>query len=118
MNDASFQSSSTRDKNIALLVYGLYAVGLLTGGLITLAGLVVAYIKRPDVAGTPVADHLTWLIRTFWLALLLYIIGGLLIWIGIGFVVLTAVSVWYLYRLIKGFIYLNDGKPLDAQAWF
>ncbi|TAM09774.1 MAG: hypothetical protein EPN72_02525 [Nevskiaceae bacterium] len=118
MNDASFSPAPERYRNTTWLVYGLYAAGLFTGGLITLAGLIVAYIKRPDVAGMPFAAHLTWLIRTFWLSLLGYVVGGLLAWAGIGYVILAAVSVWYLYRLIKGFIYLNDGKPLDAQAWF
>ncbi len=55
---------------ITHVTYALFALGLLTGGLIAVAGLIVAYIKRDDAAGTYLASHYGWLIRTFWWSLL------------------------------------------------
>lgn len=45
-------------------------------------------------------------------------IGVALLFVGVGFLVLGAVWVWTLYRIIKGWLYLNDNKALDPQAWF
>lgn len=105
-------------KSFATIVYVIFIVGLFTGGLVTIAGLIMAYLKRGDAAGTWVESHHSWLIRTFWWSLLFIIIGVLLLAVTIGAPILFLVCIWYLYRIIKGFIYLNDGKPVDATAWF
>lgn len=105
------------DKSPATVVYILFALGLFTGGIFTIAGLIVAYIKRDASAGSWVGTHLTWLIRTFWWSLLFTLIGMVFMMAMIGGLILGATSIWYLYRIIKGCIYLNDGKALDAHAW-
>ena len=48
-------------------------------GLVGIAGLIVAYVKRDDARGTWVASHLTWLIRTFWFSFLWGIVGGIVL---------------------------------------
>jgi uncharacterized membrane protein len=100
------------------VLYALYAVYWLTGGLTGLIAIILDYIKRGDAAGTPFEDHFTWQIRTFWWALLGHLIGFALLWVGIGFIILGAVSIWTLYRIIKGWLFLYEGKPLDPRAWF
>ena len=37
-----------KQKKYLLVTYIVFAVGLLTGGLVTIAGLVMAYLKRSD----------------------------------------------------------------------
>ena len=44
-------------------------------GLIGIAGVIVAYVKRDDARGSWVESHLRWLIRTFWFSLLWAVIG-------------------------------------------
>ena len=100
------------------VLYALYAVYWLTGGLTGLVAIILNYIKRGDVAGTPYEDHFTWQIRTFWWAVLGHVIGFALLWIGIGFLILAAVSIWTLYRIIKGWLYLYEGKTIEPRAWF
>ena len=75
-------------------------------------------MRNCDTAGTPSEPHLEWLIRTFWMGLVGYIIGAVLVFVVIGFAVLTVVSIWMLYRIVKGWLYLYDNKPLDPRAWF
>ena len=41
------------------------------------SAVIVCYVKRDDAAGTWVASHFTWLIRTFWWSLLWAVIGWL-----------------------------------------
>ena len=43
-----------------------------------------------------------------------WIVGVLTAWIMIGFVVLLAVTVWGIYRVVKGWLALNDAKPLGT----
>ncbi|RMF08964.1 MAG: hypothetical protein D6773_02145, partial [Alphaproteobacteria bacterium] len=39
------------------ILYGLYAAGFLTGGVTAIAGVIMAYMKRDDYAGTWMASH-------------------------------------------------------------
>ncbi|HEX7685731.1 MAG TPA: hypothetical protein VF446_19705 [Trinickia sp.] len=105
-------------RTLTHILYGLYALHLFTGGVSILVGVIIAYLKRDDAAGTPYEQHLQWLIRTFWLGLAGYVIGGMLVFLLIGIPVLTAVFIWMLYRIVKGWLYLYDDKPLEPQAWF
>ena len=70
------------------------------------------------MAGTYIESHMTFLIRTFWLAVLFSIIGFVLAIVAIGFLILFVVGVWYIFRIVKGFVVFNDGQPLaDPEGW-
>jgi uncharacterized membrane protein len=105
-------------RTLTHIIYALYAIHWLSGGLTGLVAIILNYVKRDDAAGTPCEAHFTWQIRTFWFALLGYVIGFALIWVGIGFLILGAVSIWTLYRVIKGWLFLYEEKPLEPRAWF
>lgn len=102
-------------KNYTLAVYALYAVSLVFG-ITGVVGLIIAYIKRGEAAGTFYADHLNYLIRTFWWALAAGVVGMLTLFIGVGVLVLLAVTVWFIYRVVAGFIRFNDGKPVSKNS--
>lgn len=97
-------------KTYSMIVYGLYTLGLFLGGLPTLIGLIMAYVKRNDFSGTIYKEHMTLLIRTFWYSLVFSFLGAITTWLYIGFVILFAVCVWYVYRLVRGFVRMHDGK--------
>ncbi|MFW2274834.1 MULTISPECIES: DUF4870 family protein [Burkholderia cepacia complex] len=105
-------------RTLTHVLYGLYAIHWLTGGVTGIIAIIINYVKRGDVAGTPYADHFEWQIHTFWRALIAYVIGFALMFVAIGFVVMFVTWIWTLYRIIKGWLYLNDNKTLDPQAWF
>lgn len=101
------------------VLYALYAVYWLTGGVSVLVAIILNYLKRDEAAGTPYEPHFTWQIRTFWLGLAGHLIGAALIFVLIGIPILWAVAIWTLYRIIKGWLYLYDNKPLrDPRSWF
>jgi uncharacterized membrane protein len=104
-------------RTLTHVLYALYAAYWLTGGLTVLIAVIINYLKRDDVAGTPYEAHFRWQIRTFWLALLGHVIGVALIWVFIGFPILFVVGIWTLYRVIKGWLFLYENKPLQARAW-
>ncbi|SEB22330.1 MAG: hypothetical protein EPN73_25825 [Paraburkholderia sp.] len=120
----SYQSVTEIDRQRSLrtlthILYGLYAIYWLTGGLTALVAIIINYVKRPDVTGTPFEAHFNWQIRTFWWGLLGHVIGIALFIVLIGVPILWAVAIWMLYRIIKGWLYLYDNKPLmNPRAWF
>ncbi len=87
--------------------------------------LMIAYIKREDAQGTVFAGHFTWIIRTFWLIFIafavtfpfIFIMKLLIILAPIGFLLFGMVSLWYGYRILKGWWRLFEKKeisePLD-----
>jgi uncharacterized membrane protein len=42
------------------------------------------------------------------------VIGGVLVFVLVGFAILFAAAVWVIYRIVKGWLYLADGKPLPT----
>jgi uncharacterized membrane protein len=107
----------TDPKTWAIIVWVLYLASGITG-ITVIVGLVIAYVKRAELAGTPYGSHMTYAIRTFWLGLIGVIIGIVLTFVLIGIVVLIAVAVWMLYRMIRGLILALDGRAIpDPEGW-
>jgi len=100
-------------KTLVLVVYALQAAGFFVG-ITWIVAVVIDYVKREEAAGTWLESHFRWQIRTFWFGLLWGVIGGILCIVFIGFAVLFANAVWMIYRIVKGWLNLNDGKPMYA----
>ncbi len=97
-------------KNITQLVY---ALSYFTG-ITAIVGIVINYVKLEDVAGTWLESHFRRQMRTFWYGLLWAVIGGFTAFFLVGFAILFANFVWLIYRIVKGWLNLNDGKPMPA----
>jgi len=98
-------------KTITQVVYALQALSF-AFGVTALVGLIINYIKRDDVAGTIYQSHFDWQIRTFWWGLLWAVIGMILAIVMVGFAVLFVAWVWAIYRVVKGWLKLTEGKPV------
>jgi uncharacterized membrane protein len=99
-------------KTITQVVYGLQALSF-AFGVTALIGLVINYIKREDVAGTLYQSHFDWQIRTFWWGLVWGVLGFILMFaFGLGLIVLFVAWVWAIYRVVKGWLKLTEGKPV------
>ena len=100
-------------KTITMVVYALQALGFLVG-ITWIVAVVINYVKKEEVQGTWLESHFRWQIRTFWFGLLWSAIGALLVFVLIGFAILFAAAVWIIYRIVKGWLNLIDGKPLPT----
>lgn len=100
-------------KSVANVVYALQAVSFILG-ITYLVAVIVNYIKRSDVRGTWLESHFRWQIRTFWFSLLWLVIGSVTAFIIVGYFVLFANAIWIIYRILKGWLRLNDGKEMYA----
>ena len=98
-------------KTIATVVYALQAVGFFIG-ITWIVAIVMDYVKRDDARGTWLESHFTWQIRTFWWGLLWGVIGALLLLVVVGYFVLLAAAIWIIYRIVKGWLTLAEGKPV------
>lgn len=101
-------------KQLTMIVYVLYALSAFIG-VTGIVAILVNYIKRDETRGTIYESHFTWQIRTFWWGLAWAVAGFITIFVGIGFVVLFADSIWVIYRIVKGFLNWNDNKPMEVK---
>jgi uncharacterized membrane protein len=109
-------------RKLTHILYALYAIFWLTGGVTALIAIVVGYVKRDDTRGTLYASHFDWQIRSFWWSVAWAILGGLLFatvfLIPLAFAVWGVLSLWMLYRIVKGWLYLSDSKPMYPDQGF
>lgn len=122
--------AASEDRTMPAVVYGLYLLGL-THGLTIIIGLIIAYASR-DSAGPRMQSHYILQIRTFWLTIGWFVLGALMIAIGIPLsIVLIGIPIvmlggticfvawlWFALRSIIGVIYLARGEPYPRPyAW-
>lgn len=99
------------NKNLTTIIYALYAASLVVAFTAIIA-IVLNYVKKSDVAGTYLESHFRWQIRTFWFSVLWAILGSATMFIGIGWLILAAGLVWFIYRIAKGWLRVSEGKPM------
>lgn len=97
-------------KTLVAVVYGLQLAGFLVA-FTPIVGVILNYVKRAEARGTWLESHFTWQIRTFWWSLLWCAVGLALVLVMVGFFILLAAAVWVLYRAIRGWVELSEGKP-------
>jgi uncharacterized membrane protein len=114
----AYAAKPTDPRTWAIIVWGLYIASYFTFTFSMVIGIIIAYVKRQDMTGTPFESHMTSAIRTFWISLIVALIGIVLAFVGIGVVILIALGIWQLFRAIRGIIYALDAKPIsDPTGW-
>lgn len=106
---------------LALASSGLPLIAPLMG-ILGIAAVVVCYVKRDEAAGSWVASHFTWLIRTFWWSLLWAVIGWMvmltlgliLIGIPIALAIWFVAGIWVIYRVVRGYLLFKDSKAIPG----
>jgi len=126
-------------KRLTAIIYALQAVSFLVG-VIFIVAVIINYVKKSEVKGTWLESHFRWQIRTFWTGTICAI-GGLLIpfliFVSIclyirqevmlgfsisfsvpvicalpGILIYTGTGIWIIYRIVKGWWYLNNNRPM------
>ncbi|MDD4907108.1 MAG: hypothetical protein PHD39_13270 [Methylobacter tundripaludum] len=96
---------------LTTVIYALYAASYFVG-ITAIIAIVMNYVKKDDVAGTFLESHFRWQIRTFWFGVLWGVLGAITMVFIIGWFVLVADGIWIIYRIVNGWLRLNDGKPM------
>jgi uncharacterized membrane protein len=116
-------AAATDERVLPIVAYATYL-----GGLITLVspiiGVIIAHVGR-DSAGPLARSHYDFLIRTFWMSIVGFVVTGIalgigvllsIILIGIPIVIvagaaMTLVCVWFVIRSVAGLIYAIQNQP-------
>jgi len=127
MNDVTTTLDPSRDeglRTVGHISYALHAVvavgAVLPGFQPGVALLVVAFIldlvKRPDAAGSWQESHFAWRIRSVLWAAGLYLVTSplfLLLFVP-GWIAWVIISIWFLYRVVRGWLALNERRAMPA----
>ena len=140
MNTNTYSNAAEPDPSLVTLThvtYALHALGLAIGafGASTVIGafvfgwpsiiaVIINYVKQGDARGTWLESHFRWQIRTFWFALawviLVGLVGAALAIVLIGFAIwgvgLLLLGLWAIYRIARGWLQLNDRRPMPLPA--
>ena len=108
---------------ISYVLHLIVAIGAVVPGgqfgtVLLIAALVLDLVKRDAAQGTWHASHFRWRIRTVVIAGVLYLVT-LPLWLMFvvpGWIAWTAISIWFLYRIITGFVAMNKGQAMEMPA--
>ena len=122
--------STSEDRTMPAICYGLYLLAFATG-ITAIVGVIIAYAQR-STAGPDMHSHYTFLIRTFWLTIWwvvigagLTVVGGILSLVlvglpilGVGLLILSLFSLWFIARCCLGAYYLaKDEAYPRPMSW-
>ena len=88
------------------------------GPVLLIAALILDMVNRERAVGTWHASHFRWRIRTVLIAAALYLVTFPL-WLLLlvpGWMAWTAISIWFLYRIVTGFMSMNKGQEIGTEA--
>jgi uncharacterized membrane protein len=102
-------------KKIAASVYLCQLLTFLLAGFPLLLGVAINFYNKDEAVGTWIESHFDWQIKTAWIALAGFSIGGILF--GMNFFLsvatLTSTVILLVYRIVIGWNALNSDKSLD-----
>ncbi|WP_413519695.1 DUF4870 family protein [Psychrobacter glacincola] len=133
MNNNNQRSSLVTYNHITYL---LYVLSYFTAGLLWIVPIFMNYAKRREADGTWLATHFDWQIKTFWYSIVWFVVGvgiitfalgsfgvsmmadsgniavGSVLLASLGFIIMGVTFIWHLYRIVRGWIALADGRPV------
>jgi uncharacterized membrane protein len=107
--------------HISYALHAIVAVSALIPGvqgsiLLLLVAFVLDMVKREDAAGTWQESHFRWRIRSVVWAGVLYLVTAPL-WLLLvipGWIAWLLISIWFLYRVVRGWMKLSAGEPMPV----
>ena len=127
MNDIIDNGAATSQRDSGLrtvghISYALHAIvavtallpGVQASILLLLAAFVLDLVKKDDARGTWQESHFKWRIRSVLWAGVLYVVT-IPLWLLLvvpGWIAWAIISIWFLYRVIRGWLALNARRPM------
>lgn len=115
------ESSLVTVGHISYLLHTIVAVTAVLPGtqasvLLLLVAFILDLVKKGEAQGTWQESHFSWRIRSVVWAAVLYIVTAplWLLFLAPGWIAWAIVSLWFLYRVIRGWMNLNNRKAMPA----
>lgn len=99
-----------------IVAVGALIPGAQPGAALLAIALVIDLVKKSDAEGTWQASHFSYRIRTVLWAGLLYLLTAplWLLFIFPGWIAWGVISIWFLYRIVRGMVAMNQSRPLNV----
>lgn len=97
-----------------IVAVGAVIPGTQPGVALLIVALVIDLVKKGEAEGTWQASHFSWRIRTVIWAAILYLVTAPL-WLAFlvpGMMAWIAISIWFLYRIVRGMVAMNANQAL------
>jgi uncharacterized membrane protein len=99
-----------------IVALGAVIPGAQPGAVLLVVALVLDLVKKSDAEGTWQANHFSWRIRTVIWAGVLYVLTAplWLLFFVPGWIAWGLISLWFLYRIVRGMVAMNSNRAVDA----
>jgi len=103
-------------RTLTHVLYALHTITWFSGGIFSVIAIVINMLKFGDLPDDFYRSHWRWQARTFWFALIAFVVAVPLWFLFIfpGWIAYAIIGLWYLYRCLRGWIAFNDGRPMPA----
>jgi uncharacterized membrane protein len=115
------ESSLRSIGHLSYALHAIVAVGAVLPGaqgsvLLLLVAFLLDLVKRGDARGSWQESHFRWRIRSVVFAAIAYAVTAplWLLLIAPGWIAWGVISLWFLYRVLRGWLALNDRKAMPA----
>ncbi|WP_426415258.1 DUF4870 family protein [Aestuariirhabdus sp. LZHN29] len=111
-HDAQFvmEPLSAQESQRLTIIYALYAASFFVG-ITFFAGLLFNLLWKAEFRSDLARIHARWQLRSALFGLLWGIIGGITTLLMVGWLIMLVVGVWFIYRLVRGWLALSDQQP-------
>ena len=98
----------------AIVAVGAVLPGFQPGIVLLLVAFILDLVKKDDAHGSWQESHFSWRIRSVLWAGVLYLLTIPLWFLLVlpGWISWCVISIWFLYRVIRGWLALNDRRPM------
>ena len=118
-NDQLLDESTHTISWVSYILHLIVAVGAVIPGTqpgvaLLIVALIIDLVKKGEADGTWQASHFSWRIRTVIWAAILYLVTAPL-WLAFlvpGMMAWIAISIWFLYRIVRGMVAMNANQTL------
>lgn len=111
-------------RTVGMISYALHTVvavcavvpGVQASIALLLVAVVIDLVKRDDAMGTWQASHFSWRLKSVLFAGLAYLLTAplfLLLFVP-GWIAWLVISLWFLYRIVRGWTAMNAGRAMGA----
>jgi uncharacterized membrane protein len=115
------ESSLMTVGHISYLLHTIVAVGAVLPGaqgsiLLLIVAFILDLVKKGEAEGTWQESHFSWRIRSVIWAAVLYVVT-IPLWILFivpGWIAWALISIWFLYRVVRGWMALNARKAMPT----
>ena len=104
---------------VSYILHLIVAVGAVLPGAqastaLLIVALIIDLVKKGEAEGSWQASHFSWRIRTVVWAALLYLVTSplWLLFFFPGWIAWGLISLWFLYRIVKGMVRMNASQAM------